>query len=97
MLADVHHADDHGWEDAGGFEGGGDGFALFDAFVDLVDGIADDDVAGGFFDDGQSLQDGDAAADQGAEGAGKARDGNLADDRPDDGHLEFELVKGMAA
>ena len=97
LFADVHHADDHGGKDAGSFEGGGDGFALFDTLVDGVDGVGDDDVAGGFFDDGQGLEDGDAAADEGAEGAGKAGDGDLADDGPDRGHLELELVPGMAA
>ena len=97
LLADVHHADDHGREDAGGFEGGGDGFALLDALVDGADGVADDDVAGGFLDDGQGLEDGHAAADQGAEGAGEAGDGDLADDGPDDGHLELELVPDVAA
>src|ERR1035438_1652402 len=97
LLADVHHADDHGGKDAGGFEGGGDGFALFDAFVNGADGVADDDVAGGLFDDGEGLQDGDAAADQRAQGAGKPGDGDLADDGTDDRHLELELVKGAAA
>src|SRR5579864_2882586 len=33
LLADIDHADDHWWEDAGGLEGGGNGFALFDAFM----------------------------------------------------------------
>src|SRR5207249_4762564 len=61
------------------------------------DGVADDDVAGGFFDDGQGLEDGHAAADEGAEGAGEARDGDLVYDRADDRHLQFELVPNMAA
>src|ERR1035441_499682 len=97
LLAYVHHADDHGGKDAGGFERGRDGFALFDALVHGPDGVADDDVAGGLSDDGEGLQDGDAAADQSAQGAGKPGDGNLADDGPDDRHLELELVKSVAA
>src|ERR1035437_614955 len=97
LFADVHHADDHGREDAGSFERRSDGFALFDTLMDGVDGVGDDDIAGGFFDNGEGLEDGNAAADERAEGTGKARDGDLADDRADDGHLEFELVKGVAA
>src|SRR5208282_620822 len=97
LFADVHHADDHGGEDAGSFERGGDGFTLFDTLMDFADGFADDDIAGGLFDDGQGLQDGHTAADEGAERARKAGDSDLANDRPDDGHLEFKLVKGTAA
>jgi hypothetical protein len=58
LFADVDHADDHGREDAGGLEWGGDGFAFLDAFVDGADGGADDDVAGGFLDDGEGLENG---------------------------------------
>ena len=56
LFADVHHADDHGRENAGGFQGRGDGFAFLDAFMDGGDGVADDDVAGSFLDNGQGLQ-----------------------------------------
>ena len=33
LFADVHHADDHGRENAGGLQRGGDGFAFLDAFM----------------------------------------------------------------
>src|SRR6185437_7544158 len=62
LLTDVHHADDHGREDAGGFQRGGDGFTLFDAVMDRLHGAADNDVAGGFAHDGKRLQNGNAAA-----------------------------------
>ena len=65
--------------------------------MDGADRIADDDVAGGFFNNREGLQNGDAAADEGAEGAGEAGDGDLADHRADDRHLELEFVKNMAA
>ena len=86
-----------GGKRSGGFERRGDGFAFFDAFMDGVNGVADDDVAGGFFDDGQRLQNRHAAADQSAERAGEAGDGDFADDRAEHGHFKFELVKDAPA
>src|SRR4029077_9178797 len=88
LLADIDHRDDHGGEDARGLEGRGDGFTLFDALMDGSDGVADDDIAGGFFDDVERLQDGNAAADQSSQGAAEAGDGHLGDDGTDHGHLE---------
>jgi hypothetical protein len=81
-----------GGKDAGGFQRGGDGFAFLDAFMDGGDGVADDDVAGGFLDDGQGLQNGHAAADQRAQSAGEAGDGHFADDRAEHRHDQFEFV-----
>ena len=70
-----------GGKTRGGFEGRGDGFAFLDAFMHVGDGLGDDDVAGSFLDDGQGLQNGHAAADQGAQGAGETGNGDFADDR----------------
>src|SRR5581483_600216 len=58
LLADVDHADDHGGENAGRLQRRGDGFTLFDAFMDSIDGVADDDVACGLFNDRERLQNG---------------------------------------
>src|SRR6266851_3192864 len=74
-----------------------EGETITDAFMDFVDGIADDDIAGGFFDNGQGLQDGHAAADQGAEGTGESGNGDFADYGADGGHLELKFVPGVAA
>src|SRR5262245_64925032 len=65
--------------------------------MDGADGGTDDDVAGGFLDDGQGLKNGDAAADQGAESAGESGNGDLADDGPEHGHVELELVKDASS
>src|ERR1035441_7839467 len=97
LFADIHHADDHGWEDAGSFQRGGDGFAFLDAFMDIGNGLGDNDVAGGFLDDGQSLKNGHAAADQGAQGAGETGNGDFADDRSHDRDFQLELVEKAAA
>ena len=91
LACDIHHADDHRRKNAGSFQRGGDGLAFLDAFMDFDDGVADNDIAGGFLDDCQSLQNGNAAADERAERARKTRDGHLADDRSERGHLG-ELV-----
>jgi len=48
LLAHVHHADHHGRENAGSLQRRGDGFTFLHAFMHAGDGIADDDVAGGF-------------------------------------------------
>src|SRR5690349_1588053 len=65
--------------------------------MDGIDGVADDDVASGFFDDGQRLENRDAAADQRTESSREAGDSDLADDRANDGHLKFELIPDMPA
>ena len=48
------------------------------------DGLFDDDVAGGLGDDLERVEDGNARREQRAERAREARDGDLAQDRPDD-------------
>src|SRR5271154_7149590 len=92
LFAHVHHADDHRRKNAGGFERRGDGFAFLDAFVDFDNGVADDDIAGGFLHNRKRLQNGDAAADERAERSRETRDGDFADDRAERGHLEFEFI-----
>src|SRR5436190_9698466 len=67
--------------------------AFLDAFMHQGHGGADDDVAGGFLDDGKRLENRHAAADQGAQRARESGDGHLADDRAEDRHVELELVK----
>jgi hypothetical protein len=78
FLADVDHGDDHGGNTLLAFERGDHRFALLDGVVDLVDGVGDDDVAGGVAGDVEGLEDGHAGGDQGAEGAAEAGDGALA-------------------
>ena len=60
-------------------------------------GLGNDDIAGGFLDNGEGLKNGDAAADEGAEGAREAGDGDLGEDGTEDGDFEFELVEESAA
>src|SRR6185436_16850729 len=61
--------------------------------MDGAHGGSHDDVAGGFLDDGQGLENGHAATDQSAQGAGKSRNGDLADHRAQHRHVQFELVE----
>src|SRR5258706_101476 len=65
--------------------------------MDSADRSSDDDVARGFLDDGQGLKDGDTAADERAEGAGEAGDGDLRDDGAEGGHVELELIENPTA
>src|ERR1022692_3626350 len=97
LFTDVHHADDHRWKNTGRLQRRGDGLAFLDAFMELADGVADDDVAGGFLHNGQRLQNGNAAAHERAEGAREAGDGDLADDGAERRHLELELVPHVTA
>ena len=97
FLADVHHGDDHVGEDTGGLERGDDGFAFLDGLVNLFDGLGNDHVAGGVAGDVEGLQDGDAGGDERAERAGEARDGALALDVAEHGHLELHRIDGRAA
>src|SRR5437899_1690488 len=65
--------------------------------MDGADGVADDHIARGFFDDGKRLQNGHTAADERAQGSREARDGHLADYWPDNRHLQLEFIPDMPA
>jgi len=63
--------------------------------MDHAHGVADDDVAGGFLDDGQGLQNRHTAADERAQSAGEARDGHFAHDGAEDRDDEFKLSQSL--
>src|SRR5882724_627358 len=97
LFTDVHHADDHRRKYARGLEGRRNSLAFFDALVHGANGVADNDVAGRFFDDGESLQDRDTAADECAQRPGKARDSHFVHYRSNHRHLELEFVPHVPA
>ena len=59
----------------------GDGLALLDRLAHVHDGVLDDRVAGGPGGDLEGVEDRHAGGEQGAERAGEARDGDLAQQR----------------
>src|SRR5829696_1697352 len=97
LLADGHHLDDHGRE--GGMFGqrGGEALALANRVLDVAHGAGDDLVVDRLGDDLQALEDGDARADQGGQGAGEPGKGALVEQRAEHLDLELEPVPLVAA
>ena len=91
FLADVDHADDHGREDAAGFERLHDGFTFLDAVVHLADGLANDVVTRRFAGDVERLEDRHAAGHERTQRAAEPRDGafpgQVAEQRQAQEHL----------
>ena len=75
----------------------GDGFALADRLVDLLVKILEDGVSGRFLGDVQGFENGHAAGDEGAEGAGGSGDDVFFDELAEDGHFEDEEIPADTA
>src|SRR5580658_10799244 len=96
LFADADHLGNHAGKHAGVLQRIDERAARFDGFARLDDGALDDSVAGSARGDVQALQDGHAAGDQGAEGAGKARDGDLSHQWADQRNLKNHGVNRHA-
>src|SRR5271156_5363085 len=96
LFADADHLSDHAGKYAGVFQWIHEGAASFDGLARLGDGALDDGVAGSARGDVQTLEDGHAAGDQGAEGAREARDGDLSHQRADQRNLQDDGVNHHA-
>ena len=80
LFAGGDHADNHAGKDRVLAERGGNALTAFDIQRGRSDGFLHNHIADGLGHDLQHLEDGHAAADQGGQGAGEARQADLVGD-----------------
>ena len=97
FFTDGNHAGHHSGKDFGAGKGVGEGFTVAYAFSSIADGFGVDFVTCGTFYDFECLEDGDTTAGEGAEGTGKATDGNFTHEVTEDGHTQFHGIDVVAA